>query len=523
MNAYLVKAPLVSATYSACAASNKMDIRKKGSAESHVEDIVKHRRGMRTSNSLPSLAPSGVAGASLSFRPSSPPSPPPSLQSSQLCNNPRVTSTGHAPVMPSRAHNQRLLEGVEHRQPRFLNDVKFPTHGSRMQRNARPSMVAVHASMRYHGWTRSGKLSIWTSEARRLALWRVSCPAQVETEVDLALHQRLHLLQCLEDERVPQGLKAFKKALELHCDVDDLASPSPSNEDYAFPVLAFAGRLALLGFDVPTLCGFNEYHTWSELGSDKEGLLLRARILGIDCDELPLHPVCWCEASQCIRGTSGSRGQNSSMHPEPPSLEERPSDAAIQRWITFSRFVALSAWFFTQPSLRRRGRLGGSSASVGNACTAHANDMSDKSASTLEILQEKDAERCRFVPNENDLHLLQAAVQIEFDRHAKVSQFGVLLLARSDLFHYIVDYSPKNFARNPQVRIPTSGDVGRIYDEVLDFQMHETEHAGRLLSKGLTFASFRLALLKIAVLMDLHFQHLVDDAIEGISMSNIVL
>jgi len=99
VNAYLVKAPLVSATYSACAASNKMDIRKKGSAESHVEDIVKHRRGMRTSNSLPSLAPSGVAGASLSFRPSSPPSPPPSLQSSQLCNNPRVTSTGHAPVM----------------------------------------------------------------------------------------------------------------------------------------------------------------------------------------------------------------------------------------------------------------------------------------------------------------------------------------------------------------------------------------------------------------------------------------
>merc|ERR550514_2725817 len=98
-----------------------------------------------------------------------------------------------------------------------------------------------------------------------------------------------------------------------------------------------------------------------------------------------------------------------------------------------------------------------------------------------------------------------------FAADATSHQLGVQLMNRSDACRFLADLGPADYA-GPRLGRKA---IGHYYDEVLQLQMELTCFAGRTLSRGLTFDSFRILLLKVALSVGLHFHGLVGDAVEA--------
>jgi hypothetical protein len=124
--------------------------------------------------------------------------------------------------------------------------------------------------------------------------------------------------------------------------------------------------------------------------------------------------------------------------------------------------------------------------------------------------QVSDPVRQCWAPCEGDLEEVEAQIKDDFNRHASSQQLGEHVLNKSDFFRLLGDIPPVDIGDDPEPRQLTHAQLSDIFDEV-----QNTAQNGTVFSKGLTFESFRLALMKTAMIMGLHFRHLVDDAIDA--------
>jgi hypothetical protein len=131
----------------------------------------------------------------------------------------------------------------------------------------------------------------------------------------------------------------------------------------------------------------------------------------------------------------------------------------------------------------------------------------------LEKQQALDVFRRCWSPNEGDLENARRILRLQFMQHASVRQFGEPLLSRSDISRLLGRWPPPGLTESHSAL--SLLELGEIYDEVLEMQVVSTSFEGRALSKGLTFASLRIFLQKIALALGLHFRHIVDDAVDA--------
>lgn len=208
-----------------------------------------------------------------------------------------------------------------------------------------------------------------------------------------------------------------------------------------------------------------------------------------------------------------------------------------ERWIRIVKFVALTAWFSTPLLLRRRwrpapgGEAGASQPSDGGrpetsgggaegamtVVTALAQGaIGQASHGAIARQQVSDPVRQCWAPSEGDLEEIEAKMKDEFTRYSSVLQYSEQMINKSDFFKLLGDIPPVDIGNDPQAQQLTRAKLAEIFDEVLVLQMRNQGQAGVTFSKGLTFESFRLALLKACVTIGLHLRHLVDDAIEAL-------
>merc|ERR1711933_465388 len=110
-----------------------------------------------------------------------------------------------------------------------------------------------------------------------------------------------------------------------------------------------------------------------------------------------------------------------------------------------------------------------------------------------------------------DLGLLQSKTSADFRRHCATQQLGENLLKKDDFYRLLGDIPPAGVGDDPAAQKLTRTILSDLFDEVLRKQA-DGPHGP--LTKGLTFESFSLLLLKMSLAMDLHYRHLVEDAIE---------
>jgi len=186
------------------------------------------------------------------------------------------------------------------------------------------------------GWSEAGSGgAIWALQARDLVRSRLSETSKSSEARDAGLRLRLGILEYMESQDVPQGLQALCEALRLRCGNLELATTCLEGGRHlrgrGVSLLEMAGGLALLGLDIPALCGFGDNEV--------------ARRLGLRESDGRIAPEGL--ALQALKDTSGKP-------PLPPGTDLR----LVELWVTITKFVALSAWFTTPLGNRRRGRLG---------------------------------------------------------------------------------------------------------------------------------------------------------------------
>lgn len=375
------------------------------------------------------------------------------------------------------------------------------------------------------GWTQLASGSgVWAQQARLLnSSLRASEPAAAHCR---ALDERLQLLKELEKQSVPQGIAALRAALKWRCgtleraflclDVSDrqgLSSMSAMSKALmgtrataGLSFLEFTGALALLGLDAPSLCGFTEPAAFEAMDTDRDGRLSLADLLGTSVPSIPL---------------SGQQKRS-----------ERNSDAdgiegGVDRWVLAVKFAALSSWFATPVRLRRHSRpvlgqeptaplhvsrpetpAGGAmtvisavaEGATGTGCASHG------AAARQEVL---DPVRQCWAPVDKDLKEVDEAMKAMFLRNASAKKHNEPFLNKSDFFRLLGDIPPVGVGDDLDAKRLTRAQLSNIFDEVQSLASNDAT-----LSKGLTFESFRLALLKALVGMGLHFRHLLDDAID---------
>jgi len=120
-----------------------------------------------------------------------------------------------------------------------------------------------------------------------------------------------------------------------------------------------------------------------------------------------------------------------------------------------------------------------------------------------------------WAPSEDDFQEAESKMRVEFDSYSTVQQYGEKMLNKANFFSLLGDIPPQDIGDDAESMV-TRAQIGQIFDEVLTVQARTSGQNGVTFSKGLTFESFRLALLKASAMMGLHFRHLVDDAVDAL-------
>lgn len=209
----------------------------------------------------------------------------------------------------------------------------------------RPLPADLVPKITERGWTQVKETSIWAQQARQLASWRVNAQTELSPIRERALHERMKLLSILEQYRVPQGLEALQLALCFRCgSVKDSFKYLDVGDTGSGPTLAeLAGSLALLGLDVPSLCGFDSREAHKRLDLDCDGRVSLQDLLGEHTIQQSSKPV------------DGLKADSWSTERDAADPADDGSQAAV-RFAIMAKFVALSAWFRTPNHVRRRGR-----------------------------------------------------------------------------------------------------------------------------------------------------------------------
>jgi len=379
--------------------------------------------------------------------------------------------------------------------------------------------------MKGRGWTLVRPSTVWAGQARDLALQRTLHGSPLRCSGDQLVQDRLQLLEHLEHHNVPQGVGALLGALCFRCSSVEDAYACLGGSGSGISMLAFVGGLSLLGLDAAALCGCREQLALQQLDVDGDGRISRSDM------------VLSKSQSACQLDDGNRNGSISAL-----------VVADSEYSLAVGKFIALSAWFCTPPPLRRRGRIGrplrahGKSQKQGHGQKEEAEEETDAAtppsplpsrrgtapcspsqrvgeSSALAKQQALDALRLHWAPQEDDYEAVNLWVLSLFSEQATNRQHDEKLLSRADVLE-LLDDSPLACLCNETM---SGGRIARamvcaIYDEVLAFQADRRSSTLRqtCLTKGLTFESFRMVLLKVALAVGLHFRHLVDDAIDAL-------
>eukprot|EP00927_Polykrikos_kofoidii_P035996 TRINITY_DN30452_c0_g1_i1.p1 TRINITY_DN30452_c0_g1~~TRINITY_DN30452_c0_g1_i1.p1 ORF type:complete len:695 (+),score=97.33 TRINITY_DN30452_c0_g1_i1:90-2174(+) len=472
----------------------------------------------------------------------------------------------------------------------FAPSMSKPASGLMLAREKAPSSPLPAALLdklvHEHGWRKLPPAAIWARLSEELTSACATFSKTPSVTRDRMLHERLQLFEALQRKGLPQSLGALCFALTARFGgVDEayaLLDVGGRGSGLGVTMLEFAGGLALLGFDAPTLCGFGEPEVLRRMDADSDG---------------------WLSSQDFRRSVKTFSGGSVSLLSNTTASVSGCEYSAW--WVLIAKFVALSAWFYTPPHLRKRPRPTDMHADLGEeieisvkrnaqvdaVCAAeaaaeraegslrHATLATEQIASALaesrtnppsptnsiaELLSRHDKSgdaalalpsrsilsgaaavtaraaaagggarttrpnarvlaldsvRRYWAPNELDYDATVQAMHVEFTKLAHVEwsngeQRG--LLCRQDFYRLVSELEPPGAVVHPGLSRLTCGVVGRIYDEALDVQMRMTATTdGRPCSKGLTFRSFQMCMLRVARHIGLHFRNLVDDALDN--------
>lgn len=366
------------------------------------------------------------------------------------------------------------------------------------------------------GWAQKDLgTAVWVEKARQLTSSPSAAPAAAGCR---GIQERLQLLEVLEQQAVPQGPEALRAALRWRCGSLEQAfqclDVSDRNGQGSLSMLELAGAVALLGLDAPALCGTHEVSTFAAMDADLDGRLSIYDLLGTSAPA----PT-WCDYG----GSAAASPQRASS---------KGTEGGAARWVFTAKFVALSAWFGTPQLIRRRLRPPpvGSGQSVapiqldrpetaaGGAITVVTAlaGAATGGASIVNNLRQQviDPVRQSWAPSEADFEAIDGKMQEEFARNASGRQLSEQVINKSDFFRLLGDIPPMGIGNDPDAHL-TRAQLSDIFDMALSLQVQSMARNGITFSKGLTFESFRLALLKVCLSMGLHFRHLVEDAIDA--------
>jgi len=397
----------------------------------------------------------------------------------------------------------------------------------------RPLPADVVGRIRDRGWTqRPGSSNVWVQQARELASTSRASNAPA-TPGYRAVHERLLLLEHLEQEAVPQGLPALRSALRWRCGSIERAfaclDVGARNGRGGLSLFETVSGLALLGLDTPALCGFNEVEAFHKLDADGDGRLglldllsgVARTKLDTDADEVTDHSAYALDVGNDETTAGG----------ESPKLK---TGSGPGRWPLAVKFMALTAWFQTPPAVRRRQHNGAMAVQAGPLLLGQPAGL-DAGAATMAVIsavadgvtgrvgeraalarqQVNDPVRSVWAPNEGDMHQTREALQAEFNKHASTEQFSKHLLTKSDLYRLLGEFPPSGIGEDPAAARLTRTELSAIVDEVISMQVETAQQKNCAVSKGLTFESLQLVLHKAALVMGLNLRHLVNDAIEA--------
>lgn len=361
------------------------------------------------------------------------------------------------------------------------------------------------------GWTVGS--AVWGQQARDLTSSRSVAPA---ADGCRAIAERIQLLQHLEQGAVPQGVEALRSALRWRCGNLEHAFRSLDVSDRlgrgGISLLEFSGALVLLGLDAPALCGTNETAAFAALDGDMDGRLSAADLFGESAPAPSWIQSGFSSASQRVVMKGGSEA----------------IEGGAERWVLAIKYVAISAWFTTPATSRRRLRLTGGQTVPAplqpvraqtpgmTVVTALADGATGRARhGDLARQEASDPVRQCWAPSERDFEEIEGKMKADFARNASLQQLGEQIINKSDFYGLLGDIPPIGVGEDPEAEQLTRAQLSGIFDEVLALQANSASQNGIQFSKGLTFESFRLALLKISLLMGLHFRHLVDDGIDA--------
>lgn len=368
--------------------------------------------------------------------------------------------------------------------------------------------------MKDTGWNMTGpSCTVWVQQARHLASSRSNALAAVGCK---AIHERLQLLHLLEQHELPQGVEALRFALKWRCGSLEQAflclDVACRQGRGALSMLEFVGGLALLGLDTPALCGVNEAVAFTTLDADGDGRLSVLDLLGASAPP-----------------ESSTAETVESRRPEGHSYDAHSKPGGRETWILIVKFIALYAWFATPVALRRRwrgfedalsaqivspGKPGGGAGGAMTVVTALAGGAIGRSGERVAIAQQQacDPVMRAWVPSECDLELIESTLNTNFKAHCTSQQLGEKLLNKSDFYRFLGDIPPVGVGDDPAAQQLTRTTLNELFEEVAALQTQGPQSSW---TKGLTFESFRLLLLKLCLAMELHFRHLVEDAVEA--------
>lgn len=393
-----------------------------------------------------------------------------------------------------------------------------------------PLPADIVGRIRNRGWTQpQGSSNVWVQQARELASAARASNAPA-TAGYRAVHERLQLLEHLEQEVVPQGLEALRAALRWRCSSIERAfaclDVGARNGRGGLTLFEMVAGLALLGLDTPALCGIDEVEAFHKLDADGDG---RLGLLDL------LSGVARTKLEDDGDEAAGPDHGNSSSDAKEAGKYHSSNTACAGRWALAAKFVALTAWFQTPVAVRRRQRTGSSAAQATMLSRAQPTGLGAAPAAisvvaavadgvtgrvgeraALARQQANDPVRSVWAPSESDMLKTRQALQAEFNKHATTQQFNERLLSKSDLYRLLGEFPPSGIGEDPAAARLTRTELSAIVDEVISMQAeHSQQQKSCALSKGLTFESLQLVLFKASLVMDLNLRHLVDDAIEA--------
>eukprot|EP00927_Polykrikos_kofoidii_P031610 TRINITY_DN27158_c0_g1_i1.p1 TRINITY_DN27158_c0_g1~~TRINITY_DN27158_c0_g1_i1.p1 ORF type:complete len:672 (+),score=98.37 TRINITY_DN27158_c0_g1_i1:96-2111(+) len=244
-----------------------------------------------------------------------------------------------------------------------------------------PPWVPLASTAKERGWVEFGAgRSVWSSQARTWARDHLAAhPAGASEGRDASLRLRLAIADHLEREGVEQGIEALRVALRLRAGsveravvcLEGVSAGRVGCASVGISLLELAGGLTLMGLDAPSLCGCSERElarrlslTVSAFSSRRmplDRLLREAR--GV-FETQPLALATFHGSSMSIscdvppRRFSGTSNDGDATACEAGGAKAGTllEDKHLDRWVAIAKFVVLTSWFHTPPSLRRRGR-----------------------------------------------------------------------------------------------------------------------------------------------------------------------